>query len=82
MSDQLQEISQLKQAVQNARAEQLRRDAQADQAEGIEKDSLAKLKELGCDSPEDALLKAKELRGKIESTSLAIQEKIEEAVRD
>jgi hypothetical protein len=82
MTDALTEISALKQTISSARTEQARREAQADQAEAIEKDSLAKLKELGCDTPEEALAEAKKLQDKIAEQAKAIRTKIEEATSE
>jgi hypothetical protein len=82
MTDALTEISALKQTISSARTEQARREAQADQAEAIEKDSLAKLKELGCDTPEEALAEAKKLQDKIAAQAKAIRTKIEEATSE
>jgi hypothetical protein len=75
----LDEITLLKKAQDAARAEQTRREAQADQADGVYQEAMTKLKELGFDSPDDALAEAARIREGLSGSITEITERLKEA---
>lgn len=77
----LEKVANLRRTVDAAKQEQAKREALADQAEGIAVKALADLAVLGYSSPEEALAEAARIRRTTEGAVSQIEKEIQEAIR-
>lgn len=82
MSDKvLDRIAQVKRQIEVVRLARAKKEAAAEQAESVVRASEAKLKELGCDSPEAAQIEAERLGKALAGAIEDIETKLREASR-